>query len=110
MTSLSGTVVVTFIISVIAQLTGAGLLPKTQGFTHFGYSLASLTMIGIGAAAMARLIRSGIGLSILVPTVSTVIPLVSILIGVVAYGETVSLPRVSLLIVACGVIGLASKF
>jgi multidrug transporter EmrE-like cation transporter len=99
----------TFLVILASQLIGVALLPKTQGYTHVGYSLAQLSMFAISFAAMARLVRSGVDLGILIPLLSTAMPLASVGIGIVAYGESASPGRVALLAAACVLVGFASK-
>jgi multidrug transporter EmrE-like cation transporter len=106
----SWNVIVTFLVIVVCQLIGAGFLPKTEGFTKIGYTLVSLSMFAIASAAMARLIRSGIELGILIPALSATVPMFTIGIGILLYGESASVPRVSMLIVACLLVGLASRY
>jgi hypothetical protein len=64
----------------------------------------------ISFVAMARMIRSGTGLAILIPALATTIPLLSIAIGILLYGEPASIPKVAILLVACALIGVASRF
>jgi multidrug transporter EmrE-like cation transporter len=108
--AISSEAVITFIVVLASQLVGLGLLPKTQGYTNLGYSLASLAAYTVSFVAMARLIRSGTGLAILIPALAATIPLVSVAIGVLAYGESASLPKVGILLAACALIGVASRF
>lgn len=103
-------VLITFIVVLVSQLIGLGLLPKTQGYTHIGYSLASLGAYIISFIAMARIIRSGTGLAILIPALAATIPLLSIGIGVFIYGESASIPKVGILLIACILVGVASRF
>ena len=101
--------VITFAVVLTSQLVGVALLPKTQGYTHVGYSLAQLSMFAVSFAAMARLIRSGVDLGILIPLLSTAMPLASVGIGILLYGESASPGRVALLVVACVLVGIAAK-
>jgi len=100
---------VSFVIILATQLVGVALLPKTNGYTNIGVSLAQIAMFAISFAAMARLIKSGVQLGILIPLLSTTMPLASVLIGILFFGETVSLPRIAMLVMACVLVGLASR-
>jgi multidrug transporter EmrE-like cation transporter len=94
--------------SVLFQLLGVALLPLTKGVTESLPSIAVAVSFLIGIGLMARLSAIGVNLSSLVPLISTVIPLCSVLIGLFVYGETASWARVTTLIVACALIGVAS--
>jgi multidrug transporter EmrE-like cation transporter len=109
MAGISAEALITFFVILTSQLVGVALLPKTDGYTNIGYSLAQLAMFGISFAAMARLIKHGVHLGILIPLLSTAMPLASVLIGIFLYKEAASLPRVAMLVVACVLVGLASR-
>jgi hypothetical protein len=47
-------------------------------------------------------------LGLLIPAMSALVPLASIVVGVLVYHESTSVPRIALLVVACGLIGFAS--
>jgi multidrug transporter EmrE-like cation transporter len=100
---------VTFVIILASQLVGVALLPKTNGYTNIGFSLAQLAMFAISFAAMARLIKNGAQLGILIPLLSTAMPLASVLIGILFFREAASPPRVAMLVIACVLVGLASR-
>jgi multidrug transporter EmrE-like cation transporter len=100
---------VSFVIILATQLVGVALLPKTNGYTNIGFSAAQIAMFAISFAVMARLIKNGVHLGILIPLLSTAMPLASVLIGILFFKETASLPRVAMLIVACVLVGLASR-
>ena len=108
--AISSETLITFVVILASQLIGLGLLPKTQGYTNVAYSLASLGAYVISFVAMARMIRSGTGLAILIPALAATIPLVSVGIGVIIYGESASIPKIAILLMACILIGVASRF
>jgi hypothetical protein len=64
-------------------------------------------VIGIGALAAWR--TTGSQLGILIPMMSAVIPLVTIVIGVVAYGESASPIKLTLLGLSCVLVGIAAS-
>jgi multidrug transporter EmrE-like cation transporter len=102
-------IIITFTISVAAQLLGTAMLPLTQGLTRPVPTLVGALGFLIGTGLMARLVNSGVNLSVLVPLVSAAVPLSSIAMGVLLFGDTPSVPKLALLLAACGLIGFASK-
>ena len=102
-------IIITFTISVAAQLLGTAMLPLTQGLTRSVPTLVGALGFLIGTGLMARLVNSGVNLSVLVPLVSAAVPLASIAMGVLLFGDTPSVPKLALLLAACGLIGFASK-
>jgi multidrug transporter EmrE-like cation transporter len=110
MTTITPNLVLTFIGLLICQLIGLTLLPRTQGFTNPGISALMLALFAVSYWLLARMIRSGANLGILIPLMSTIIPLATIAIGVVLYGESASGVRIALLICACALIGVASRY
>jgi multidrug transporter EmrE-like cation transporter len=98
-----------FAVVVVNQLVGVGLLPKTNGYTNIGYSLAQLGMFAISFAAMSRLLKSGVQLGILIPLLSTAMPLASVVIGIAFYHESASWPRVAMLLAAVVLVGFAAR-
>ncbi len=102
-------IIITFTISVAAQLLGTAMLPLTQGLTRPVPTLVGALGFLIGTGLMARLVNSGVNLSVLVPLVSAAVPLASIAMGVLLFGDTPSVPKLALLLAACGLIGFATK-
>jgi multidrug transporter EmrE-like cation transporter len=102
-------IIITFTISVAAQLLGTAMLPLTQGLTRPVPTLIGALGFLIGTGLMARLVNSGVNLSVLVPLVSAAVPLASIAMGVLLFGDTPSVPKLALLLAACGLIGFATK-
>ena len=101
--------IITFTISIAAQVLGVAMLPLTQGLTRPVPTLIGALGFLIGTGLMARLVNSGVNLSVLVPLVSATSPVASIAMGVLLFGESPSVPRLVLLLAACGLIGFASK-
>jgi multidrug transporter EmrE-like cation transporter len=100
---------VSFLIIVVSQMVGVALLPKTDGYTNIGFSLAQLACFALSFAVMARLIKNGVHLGILIPLLSTAMPLASVVVGIVFYKETASLPRVTMLLAALVLVGFAAR-
>lgn len=96
--------------SVIAQLMAISLLPRTEGFTKVLPTAACCALFLVGLGAMANLTRKGVELGVLIPMISAIIPLVTIFIGILFYGESASVLKVSLLMGACVLIAGASAF
>jgi small multidrug resistance pump len=95
--------------AIVLQLIGTGLLPRTRGFTAPVPTIIGVTAFVSGLWLLAKLTQSGVNLGILVPIMATVMPLVSIAIGVFAYGEHASPLKIILLVSACGMVGFASR-
>lgn len=96
-----------FIGTIVFQLIGLILLPMTKGFTQPLPTLGAAIGFLIGIGLLARLIESGVNLSILIPFLAATIPLAVIVVGILFYGESASLLKVSLLVTACILIGVA---
>lgn len=84
------------------QLLGASLLPMTRGMTAPGPAAAVAVAYAIGVTCMARLIVSGVNLSLLIPIITVAIVLCSVLVGVIAYGDSASPAKLAMLVVAGG--------
>jgi multidrug transporter EmrE-like cation transporter len=97
-----------FALAVTLQLLMIYMLPRSQGFTNLWSTITVIATIDIAMWIYARLTADGVPLSILVPFSSAIIPVVSILMGVLLYGESASLPKLALLVTATGLIGFAS--
>jgi multidrug transporter EmrE-like cation transporter len=95
---------------VFLQLVGVALLPRTQGFTQLGPTIAVLTVFALSYWILARIVHSGASLGILIPLLATIMPLATVAIGVVMYGESASVVKIGLLATACTLIGIASRF
>ena len=80
---MSVTNIATFAIAVLTQLAAIALLPRTNGFTQLVPTLLCSALFVIGIGALARLAHGGAQLGILIPMMSAVIPLVTIVIGIV---------------------------
>ena len=94
--------------TVAGQWVAVALLPRTQGFTNIIPTIGCAACFVFSAWGIARLSEGGADLSIVIPLIAAIIPLGAIAIGILVYGETASLLRISLLVSACGLIGLAS--
>jgi quaternary ammonium compound-resistance protein SugE len=102
-------IIAMFILAAAGQITAIGLLPRTVGFTNAAYTLGCIVSFSLSLWLIARILQSGVNLGILVPLMSAVSPLGGVLVAIMVYGEAASVPKVAALVLACGLIGLASR-
>jgi multidrug transporter EmrE-like cation transporter len=98
-----------FVLALALQLTAVALLPRTKGFTAPLQTLECLAVFAISLWMIARLIHNGATLGILVPLLNATIPMGAVAIGVLLYGESASPLKAAMLVIACTLIGLASR-
>ena len=110
MVTLTPTILLLVTGSVIFQVIGASLLPMTKGLTAVIPTIGCGVAFAAGLGIMARLINSGINLSVLLPFMAAVVPLCAIGIGIFVYGESASSLKIMLLVFSCLTIGFASNF
>jgi multidrug transporter EmrE-like cation transporter len=91
------------------QLAGVALLPRTEGFTNPIPTVGLLVIFGLSYWLFARMIHGGANLGIMIPLMSTIIPLATVAIGVLLYGERASVSRIGVLTTACVLVGIASR-
>lgn len=108
MAGFTPTVLLMFFGSIGFQVLGISLLPITKGFTQPLPSFFAASGFALGIFLLARVANTGVNLSTLIPLMSTLIPLCSVGIGVLVYGESASLLQIAMLVFACGLIGTAS--
>ena len=84
-------------------------MPLTKGLTELVLSIGCGIAFLAGLGLMARLLNSGINLGILLPFMAAIVPLCAIAVGIMFYGESASLTKLSLLVSACLVVGFASS-
>jgi multidrug transporter EmrE-like cation transporter len=95
-------------IFIFGQLLGIYLLPRTVGLTRLLPTVACAACFVIAIGALARLSFKGVPLGILIPMSAAVVPLATIFMGMVLYGESASPLKLTLLIGACGAVGWAA--
>jgi len=110
MGGISPGVLILFALAVLSQITAVGLMPRTAGFTELVPTLACASCFVLSVGLLARILATGVNLSILVPLMSAVTPLATVAIGLFVYGEPTSATKVGLLFGACALIGAASRF
>lgn len=109
MVTLTPTIIAMLAASVVFQVIGLSLMPLTKGLTELVPSIGCGIAFLAGLGLMARLLNSGINLGILLPFMAAIVPLCAIAVGIIFYGESASLIKLSLLVSACLVIGFASS-
>ena len=109
MSGLTPSVAGSFALLIVMQLMGVALLPRTQGFTSLIPTVGLLVIFGLSYWLFARMIHAGANLGIMIPLMSTIIPLATVAIGILLYGESASLPRIGVLATACVLVGIASR-
>jgi multidrug transporter EmrE-like cation transporter len=100
--ALSPATILLLLSSVTCQVAGLVLLPVTRGFTAPLPTLGSIAGFVVGLGLLARMSHNGVDIGVIVPLTSTLIPLCVIAAGVFLYGESASLMKICLLVVACG--------
>lgn len=109
MITLTPTIIAMLAASVVFQVIGLSLMPLTKGLTELVLSIGCGIAFLAGLGLMARLLNSGINLGILLPFMAAIVPLCAIAVGIIFYGESASLTKLSLLVSACLVVGFASS-
>jgi len=109
MITLTPTIIAMLAASVVFQVIGLSLMPLTKGLTELVLSIGCGIAFLAGLGLMARLLNSGINLGILLPFMAAIVPLCAIAVGIMFYGESASLTKLSLLVSACLVVGFASS-
>jgi multidrug transporter EmrE-like cation transporter len=97
-----------FLASVGFQVLAVALLPRTRGFTQLLPTLGCSLLFICGIWMVARMYQSGAKLGILSPLLAAVIPLGVMAVGIIVYHESASPLRITLLVLACGLIGVAA--
>ncbi|HEX8055194.1 MAG TPA: SMR family transporter [Novosphingobium sp.] len=94
---------------VLTQVAGASMLPRTAAFRDLPWTFACLATYAVSLYALARTLNEGMNLSLAMPVLAALVPLLSILVAVTLLGEQLSWPRMGLLGTACLMIGLAAR-
>jgi multidrug transporter EmrE-like cation transporter len=95
-------------VSIAAQVVGVALLPKTEGLTQPVYTIAITVCYAVGIGLLARITHAGVELGIVIPILAATIPLASIVIGIIFYGESAAPLKLALLFGACIAVGIAA--
>ncbi|ARR55966.1 hypothetical protein [Rhizorhabdus wittichii] len=102
------TIILFMILSIAFQVVGIALVPTTSGFTNPIPTLLSLASFCLGVFFMARISQAGVNLSFFIPLLAAGIPMASIAVGILLYGEPASLAKIGTLLTACTLIGVAN--
>jgi multidrug transporter EmrE-like cation transporter len=102
------TLILLFVIAIVLQIAAASMLPATRGFMALIPTATCLVFFGVSFWMMARLMHSGVNLSIIAPIMAAIVPLGAIATGILVYGEPAPAMRIGLLVSACALIGFAS--
>ncbi|CAN5406707.1 hypothetical protein BH10PSE12_BH10PSE12_25480 [soil metagenome] len=97
-----------FVVLITSQMAAISLLPRTAGFTDLYWTIACLGLYAISMWCLAHMIHAGMPLSLMIPILAALVPLVAIAVGVIFYKEAASVFKVVILCTACGMIGAAS--
>lgn len=109
MTTVSIGNVLCFLASVALQIIMLTLMPLSKGYTILLPTLGAMLASNTAMWLFARIIASGVQLSILIPISATVTPLTVIAIGVLVYGEPAPALKIVLLVSAASLVGIASS-
>jgi multidrug transporter EmrE-like cation transporter len=92
----------------VTQTAGGTFLVKSNAFRELGWTAAAAAIYVPSFYALALLFRDA-PFSVVSPILAGLCPLLAILVGVVLLGEPASWQRISLLVAACGMVGLAAR-
>ena len=96
------------LIATAAQVLAVFLLPMSRGLTQLLPTIVMAVAFLFALGIMARLVNAGVNLSLLIPVQAALVPLASIAISILVYGEAASLAKVGMLVFACVLIGAAN--
>jgi multidrug transporter EmrE-like cation transporter len=102
-------IIAMFAATFVGQVAGIALLPRTHGFTRPFATIGCIAVLVFSFWMIARLLNSGVSLVILLPLIAATVPLGAVAVGITLYGEAASVLKVAVLVVACGLVGLASR-
>lgn len=105
---LTPSVIIMLLLSTITQAAGALLMPATKGLTAPLPTIGMFLGFGVGIGLLARLINSGVNLSVGLPLVAAALQLSTIFFGVAVLGESATPLKMLLLVSACGLVLVAS--
>jgi quaternary ammonium compound-resistance protein SugE len=92
----------------VTQVAGATMLVKTTGFRDPAWTAACLATYAFSLFLLAETIRQGMALSLIMPILAALVPLATIVLALVLFGEQASWLRLGLLSFACVLIGVAA--
>ena len=107
MSTLSPQLVAGFAVTIVGQIAALSLIPATRGFTAVLPTVACSALFIFSLAVSARLVHSGVELSLLTPIATVLIQISVVIIGITVFGESASPARIGLLLCAALMIGSA---
>ncbi|MDR7154033.1 multidrug transporter EmrE-like cation transporter [Sphingobium xenophagum] len=110
MGELTGATLGLFLAATLFQLLGASLLPITRGMTMIWPSAAVFVCYAVGLICMARLVVSGVNLSLLIPIITLAIIVGSVIVGISVYGDSPSLTKLAWLGGAIFCMGVSFRY
>jgi quaternary ammonium compound-resistance protein SugE len=93
----------------LTQVAGSALLVKTDGFRAAGWTALCFGIYAASFFAMATMLKEGMPLGLLLPLLAAMVPLLTIAVAILFYGEAASWSRIGLLCLSCLLVGLASR-
>jgi multidrug transporter EmrE-like cation transporter len=109
MAAMSPLVIAMIVVSIVAQIVGVALLPRTIGLTDPLNTLLCALCYVVGIGLLARIVHAGVELGIVMPILAAAVPLAAMVLGVVLYGESAAPLKIGLLVSACVAIGVAAS-
>ncbi len=98
-----------FAATIFGQFVALSLIPATRGFTAILPTIFCILSFVISIGISARLVHSGIELSVLTPIITVSLQIAILVVGIAFYGESASLAKVMLLVCAALMIGAATR-
>ncbi|PHQ64202.1 MAG: hypothetical protein COC10_02155 [Sphingobium sp.] len=110
MTGMTAGTLALFVAATLFQLAGASILPATRGMTAPLPSFGVFACYAIGVVCMARLILSGVDLSLLIPIITLAIIIGSVIVGMTIYGDAPSMGKLAWLGGAILCMGMSFRY
>ena len=109
MLTLSPAIIAGFVVTILGQFLALALIPATRGFTAVVPTLACIALFVISLGISARLVYSGVELSLLTPIATVVLQLLVLAVSIIVYHESASPWKIGLLLCAALMIGAATR-
>ena len=109
MPAFSPLIILGFAVSIVGQFIALALVPATRGFTAIVPTLICVVCFVGSLAVSARLVHSGVELSLLTPIVTVALQIFILIVGIAIYHEAASPAKIGLLVCAALMIGVATR-
>jgi len=106
---LSVWIIAGFAITILGQFVALALIPATRGFTSIVPTMACVLFFIASLAISARLVHSGVELSLLTPIATVVLQILVLAVSIIVYKESASPMKIGLLLGAALMIGAATR-